>query len=98
MSFFYKRHFYSRLYKTRNTGMRTECGKRGECPLGFRGTCQRFPVNVIILTFRGMLKKILRNAPKDSGECSRRFRGMLKKVPGMLVKILWNAQEDSGEY
>ena len=51
MSFFYKRHFYSRLYKTRNTGMRTECeecGERGECPLGFRGTCQRIPVNVIL--------------------------------------------------
>ena len=30
------------------------------------------------------------NGPKDSGECSRRFRGMFKKIPG-------NVPGDSGE-
>ena len=37
---------------------------------------------------RGM--SIPGNAQEDSGECSRRFQGMLSKIPG-------NAQEDSGE-
>ena len=37
-----------------------------------------------------MLKKIPGNVRKDSGECSRRFRGMFKKIPG-------NVEEDSGE-
>ena len=37
-----------------------------------------------------MLKKIPGNVIKDSGECSRRFRGMLLKIPG-------NVPEDSGE-
>ena len=31
-----------------------------------------------------MLKKIPGNVPEDSGECSRRFRGMLKKISGNL--------------
>ena len=59
-----------------------------------------------------MLKKILGNAQEDSGQCSRRFRGMLNKIPGnaqqdsgecsikfreMLSKIPGNAQQDSGE-
>ena len=29
-----------------------------------------------------MLKKILGNAQKNSGECTRRFRGMLVNIPG----------------
>ena len=37
-----------------------------------------------------MLKKIPKNVEDDSGECSRRFRGMFEKIPG-------NVQEDSGE-
>ena len=37
-----------------------------------------------------MFKKIPGNVQKDSGECSRRFRGMFKKIP-------WNVQENSGE-
>ena len=37
-----------------------------------------------------MLKKIPGNVSEDSGECSKRFRGMFKKIPG-------NAAEDSGE-
>ena len=37
-----------------------------------------------------MFKKIPGNVRRDSGECSRRFWGMLQKNPG-------NAQEDSGE-
>ena len=59
---------------------------------------------------RGM--SIPGNAQEDSGECSKRFRGMLKKIPGnvrkdsgecskrfrgMFKKIPGNAQEDSGE-
>ena len=44
-----------------------------------------------------MLKKIRGNGKKDSGECSRSFRGMLKKIPGNVKKIPENAQEDSGE-
>ena len=36
---------------------------------GTRGMFTRIPGNVIILTFRGMLKKILGNVPEDSGDC-----------------------------
>ena len=38
-----------------------------------------------------MLNKIPGNAQEDSGECSKRFRGMLKKISG-------NVRKDSGEY
>ena len=59
---------------------------------------------------RGM--SIPGNAQQDSGECSKRFRGMLKKIPGnvpkdsgecskrfrgMLKKIPGNVPKDSGE-
>ena len=59
---------------------------------------------------RGM--SIPGNAQQDSGECSKRFRGMLKKIPGnvpkdsgecskrfrgMFQKIPGNARKDSGE-
>ena len=59
---------------------------------------------------RGM--SIPGNAQEDSGECSKRFRGMLNKIPGnaqqdsgecskrfrgMFKKIPGNVQEDSGE-
>ena len=37
-----------------------------------------------------MFQKIPGNVRRDSGECSKRFGGMLKKIPG-------NAQEDFGE-
>ena len=37
-----------------------------------------------------MFEKIPGNVIKDSGEYSRRFRGVLLKIPG-------NAREDSGE-
>ena len=37
-----------------------------------------------------MFEKIPGNVRKDSGECSRRFRGMFKRITG-------NVQEDSGE-
>ena len=37
-----------------------------------------------------MLKKILGNVRRDSGECSKRFRGMIEEIPG-------NVQRDSGE-
>ena len=74
-----------------------ECGERGECLLGFRGISKRIPGNVIILTFPGMFKKIPRNVRRDSGECSRRFRGMFERIPGMFKKIPGNTQEDYGE-
>ena len=59
-----------------------------------------------------MLEKIPGNVQKDSGECSRRFRGMFEKIPGniqkdsgecskrfrgMLEKIPGNVRKDSGE-
>ena len=37
-----------------------------------------------------MFENIPGNVKKDSGECSRRFRGMFEKIPG-------NVQKDSGE-
>ena len=74
-----------------------ECGESGECLLGFRGISKRIPGNVIILTFPGMFKKIPRNVRRDSGECSRRFRGMFERIPGMFKKIPGNTQEDYGE-
>ena len=74
-----------------------ECRERGECLLGFRGFSKRIPGNVIILTFRGMFKKIPRNVRRDSGECSRRFRGMFERIPGMFKKIPGNTEEDFGE-
>ena len=57
---------------------------------GTRGMFTRIPGNVIILTFRGMLKKILGNVEEDSGECSKRFRGIFEKMLG-------NVSKDSGE-
>ena len=83
---------------------------------GMRGTWgmfTRIPGNVIILTFRGMLKQILGNFEEDSGECSRGFRGMFEKIPGnvpedsvecskrfwgMFQKIPGNVPEDSGKW
>ena len=37
-----------------------------------------------------MLRRIPRHVRKDSGECSKLFRGMFKEIPG-------NAQEDFRE-
>ena len=82
-----------------------EYGERGECSIGFRGISKMIPRNVIILTSRGMLKKIPGNVSKNSGKRSRRSQGMLKKNPGewsrgfrrMLKKISGNVQEDSRE-
>ena len=51
-----------------------ECEERGECSLRFRGISWRVPGNALILGFRRMLEKIPRNVPKDSGECSRRWK------------------------
>ena len=60
---------------------------------GTYGMVCRIPGNVFILTFQGMLKKILGNVPedsgndiKDSGEYSRRFREMFQKIPGNVIK------------
>ena len=37
-----------------------------------------------------MFEDVPGNAQEDSGECSKKFRGMFKKIPG-------NVREDSGE-
>ena len=72
----------------------------------------RIPGNVIILTYRGMFRKIPGNVWVDSGEYSRRFRGMFEKIlnnvlkdsgeysrlfPGMFKKIPVNVRKDSRE-
>ena len=44
-----------------------------------------------------MLEKILGNDMKDFGECSRRFRGVFKKIPGDAPEDLGNVRADSGE-
>ena len=44
-----------------------------------------------------MFKKIPGNVQEDSRECSRRFRGVFKKIPGMFKKIRGNVSKDSGE-
>ena len=59
------------------------CGERRECLPGFRGISWRIPGNVIVLTFQVVLSK-------NSGECSRTFREMLKNILG-------NVQEHFGE-
>ena len=59
-----------------------------------------------------MFEKISENVPEDSGEYSKRFRGMFEEIPGnveedsrecsrrfrgMFEKVPGNVQEDSGE-
>ena len=44
---------------------------------------------------RGM--SIPENVQEDSGECSTRFRGMLKKIPGNAQQDSGNVRKDSGE-
>ena len=45
-----------------------------------------------------MFEKIPGNVPGDSGECSRRLRGIFKKISGNVIKDSGNVPEDSGEY
>ena len=45
----------------------------------------------------GMLTRIPGNLLDDSGEFSRRFRGMFQKIPVMFKKIPGNVREDLGE-
>ena len=40
------------------------------------------------------MKKIPGNVPEDSGECSRRFWGMIEKIPGMFERITENLNLD----
>ena len=74
--------------------------RNGEGNAGMRGT-------------RGMFTRILENllqdsgeccyfiipgnVEEDSGECSKRFRGMFPKIPGMIPKIPGNDRKDSGK-
>ena len=74
--------------------------RNGEGNAGMRGT-------------RGMFTRILENllqdsgeccyfiipgnVEEDSGECSKRFRGMFPKISGMIPKIPGNDRKDSGE-
>ena len=69
---------------------RRECGKRGECSLGFRGISYSVSRNVTILIFWGMFQRIPGNVEEDSGECSRGFWRMFYKIPG-------NVRNDPGE-
>ena len=54
----------------------------------------RFPGNLLenseeffhFNIFRWMFEKISENFRKDFGECSRRFCGMFKKIPGNVTK------------
>ena len=74
------------VYKNRNTG--TGSGMRGM--RGTRGMFTRIPVNLLKDSGECCYFIIPGNVEEDSGKCSRRFRGMLKKTPG-------NVEEDSGE-
>ena len=49
---------------------------------GMQEMFTRIPGNVIILTFLGTSKNIPGNVQEHFGECSRRFRGIFKKIPG----------------
>ena len=82
MKYDFNRLFIKSEIQERGTEYR-ECKERGKCSLG-----KKIPGNVVILTFRGMLKKIPGNVQEDSGGYSKRFRGMFKKILG-------NVQEDS---
>ena len=65
------------IYKTRNTG--TGNGMRGM--RGTRGMFTRIPGKLLEYSEECYYFNIPGNVPKDSGECSKRFRGMLKKIP-----------------
>ena len=82
MKYDFNRLFIKSEIQERGTECR-ECKERGKCSLG-----KKISGNVVILTFRGMLKNIPGNVQEDSGECSKKFRGMFKKILG-------NVQEDS---
>ena len=44
-----------------------------------------------------MFEKIPGNVQDDSGECSRRFQGMLEKILGNVQEDSGDVREDSGE-
>ena len=69
-AFMKAKSFLVAIYKIQERGRECgECEERGECSLEFWGISYRIPGNVVILLFRGMLKKIPGNVPNDSGEC-----------------------------
>ena len=57
------------------------CREFREYSLEFHEISCNIPVNVIILTFQAMLKKIMGNVPRDSIGSLKRFWGMFKKIP-----------------
>ena len=93
--------FYEAIYKIRNTG--TGNGMRGM--QGTRGMFTRIPGNLLEDSGEYYYFNIPGNVPKDSGECSKGFRGVLKKIPGnirrrfqgIFEKISGNVPEDSGK-
>ena len=75
MKYDFNRLFIKSEIQERGTEYR-ECKERGKCSLG-----KKIPGNVVILTFRGMFKRIPGDIRRDSEECSRRFWGMFKRIP-----------------
>ena len=78
--------FLVAIYKTRNTG--TGKGMRGM--RGTRGMFTRILGNLLQDSGECCYFIIPGNVEGDSGECFRRFRGMIPKIPG-------NDRKDSGE-
>ena len=104
----FRRALQKAIYKTRNTA--TGNGMWGIW--GTWGMFTRIPGNLLEDSEEYYHFNIPGNVPKDSGECSNRFRGMFKKILGnvrrdfgecsrgfreMFKKIPVNAQEDFWE-
>ena len=85
-AFMKAKSFLVAIYKTRNTG--TGKGMRGM--RGTRGMFTRILGNLLQDSGEYCYFIIPGNVEEDSGECSKRFRGMFLKIPG-------NDCEDSGE-
>ena len=62
-----------------------------------RGIFNRIPGNLLEDPGECYYFNIPGNAQEDSGKSSRRFRGMIKKIPWNVRKDPGNVQQDSGE-
>ena len=58
----------------------------GESLRGFR-ECSHFTIPGMLKKIPGMFQKIPGNVPEVSGECSRRFQGMFKKILGNAFNL-----------
>ena len=76
----------------------TECGEQRKSSRRFRGMFKKIEYpGESSRRFWGIFKKNLGNARKEiSGECSKRFRGMLEKIPGMFDRIPANIRKNFG--